>query len=174
MSVLASAPPDFAFIDGMHRFEFALRDFMNIERHAHAATLVVVDDIFPCHPRQAERTRQTRVWTGDVWKLAQCLREVRPDLLLVGLDTAPTGLLLIAGLDRDNRVLWDNYNPFVRRYRQLPEPPAAVLSRSGAVSPFDPVVDALAVALRRARDSGATHAALAATLHAFRTARSPA
>ena len=31
--------PDFAFIDGMHLFEFALRDFINVEKHATADTV---------------------------------------------------------------------------------------------------------------------------------------
>ena len=58
--------PDLVFIDGMHLFEFALRDFMNVERHASATTLAVIDDIYPNHPEQATRNRSTRVWMGDV------------------------------------------------------------------------------------------------------------
>ncbi|WPL15235.1 hypothetical protein Thiowin_00118 [Thiorhodovibrio winogradskyi] len=43
-------PPDLVFIDGMHLFEFALRDLINVERHAAPHTLVAIDDIYPCHP----------------------------------------------------------------------------------------------------------------------------
>ena len=46
-----STPPDLAFIDGMHLFEFALRDFMNLERYAAPYALVGIDDIYPCQPR---------------------------------------------------------------------------------------------------------------------------
>lgn len=80
---------DLAFIDGMHLFEYALRDFMNIEQHAHPAAVIVFDNIFPNHPLQAARERQTNVWTGDVWKIAACLRKYRPDLLLLQLSSAP-------------------------------------------------------------------------------------
>jgi predicted O-methyltransferase YrrM len=145
-------PPDLAFIDGMHWFEYALRDFMHIERLAGPGSLVVLDDIFPVHPAQAERERRTRVWTGDVWKLHACLAELRPDLVLVALDTSPTGLLLVAGLDPDNRVLWEGYNPQVRRYREPATPPASVLARSGAWDPSDPRLATFLSTLRRARE----------------------
>src|SRR6185295_13014640 len=36
---------DLAFIDGMHLFEFALRDFMNVEQHATATSVIVFDDM---------------------------------------------------------------------------------------------------------------------------------
>jgi predicted O-methyltransferase YrrM len=158
--------PELAFIDGMHRFEYALRDFMHVERLAAPTTLVVVDDIFPSHPAQAERTRRTRVWTGDIWKLASCLAELRPDLVLIPLDTAPTGLLLVAGLDPGNRVLWDRYNPVVRRFSAEQAPPAAVLQRSGALAPDDPRVAAVLATLRQCRDAGAGRARVVASLRA--------
>lgn len=143
--------PDLAFIDGMHLFEFALRDFMNIERLSHSGTMVVIDDIYPSHPRQASRERQTRVWTGDIWKLYQCLLESRKDLVLVPVDASPTGLLIVAGLDARNRALWTHYNPIVRRYAQPIDPPLEILDRSSAWSPDDPRLTGLMVALREAR-----------------------
>ena len=67
-------PIDLAFIDGMHLVEFALRDFMQVERRASRAGMIVLDDIFPNHPLQARRVRESGVWTGDVWKILPCLR----------------------------------------------------------------------------------------------------
>src|SRR5439155_1870694 len=95
-------PIDFAFIDGMHLFEYGLRDFMHIEERSSPTTLVAIDDIYPNHPRQAARSRSTRIWTGDIWKLMVCLKERRRDLLLLPLDSSPTGILLVAGLDHAN------------------------------------------------------------------------
>jgi SAM-dependent methyltransferase len=161
-----TGPPDLAFIDGMHLFEYALRDFMHVERLATPTTLVVIDDIYPSHPAQAERNRRTRVWTGDIWKLASCLAELRPDLLLVPLDTAPTGLLLVAGLDPDNRVLWNHYNPIVRRFRAEQAPPPSVLQRTGVLAADDPRVARVLAALRQGRDAGAGKAKVAAALRA--------
>jgi SAM-dependent methyltransferase len=161
-----ASPPDLAFIDGMHLFEYALRDFMHIERMAKPGTLVVIDDIHPSHPAQAERERRTRVWTGDIWKLHDCLAQVRPDLVLIPLDTAPTGLLLVAGLDPANRVLWNQYNPIVRRYSAHIEPPAAVLQRKGSLAPDDPRVARALAALARCRESGAARNAVVSALRA--------
>lgn len=161
-----TAPPDLAFIDGMHLFEYALRDFMHIERLATPGTLVVIDDIHPSHPAQAERNRRTRVWTGDIWKLRKCLTDLRPDLILMTVDTAPTGLLLVAGLDPDNRVLWDRYNPIVRKYSEQMEVPEATLRRDGVLMPDDPrLADFLSV-LKRCRDSGAKKNAVVGALRA--------
>lgn len=142
--------PDLVFIDGMHHFEFALRDFMNAERHAGPRTLVAIDDVLPNRPRQADRDRSTRVWTGDVWKLIPTLRDLRPDLTLTLLDTSPTGLLLVTGLDPKNRALWDGYNDVVARLgRDGLQPPDEILTRADALSPKVPELGAL---LARDRD----------------------
>jgi putative intracellular protease/amidase len=106
------------------------------------------------------------VWTGDIWKLASCLAELRPDLLLIPLDTAPTGLLLVAGLDPDNRVLWNRYNPIVRRFSAEQAPPASVLQRTGVLAADDPRVGRVLAALRNGRETGANKARVAAALRA--------
>ncbi|MFM8444692.1 MAG: class I SAM-dependent methyltransferase [Methylococcus sp.] len=147
-------PPDLVFIDGMHLFEFVLRDFMNVERHAHPATLVVIDDIFPCHPTQASRRRRSTAWTGDVWKLHAVLRVWRPDLTLIALNAHTTGLLLIAGLDPGNTVLHDQYEALVRQWAWDMSVPAAALTREGVLPSDHPVAAALLDTLRQARDEG--------------------
>ena len=136
-SAIAGQPIDLAFVDGMHLFEFALRDFMNIESLAHSSSVLVIDDVFPNHHLQASRSRRSQVWTGDVWKLYHSLREHRPDLELIPLDASPTGVLIVANLDPRNRVLWDQYNPLVRSYRDmgLEECEALILEREEALPP---------------------------------------
>jgi SAM-dependent methyltransferase len=160
--------PDLVLIDGKHLFEFALRDFMNAERIAAPHGLVVIDDIFPNHPRQARRTRETKVWTGDVWKLHAILRNYRPDLHLLPIDTAPTGLLLVAGLDQKNRTLWDRYNSIVKAYGKLDMPPREILQREGAVESDRPEVRSLLDTLKRALTRGWTHQKIARRLRGLR------
>jgi len=145
---MLAAAPDLAFIDGLHLFEFALRDFMNIERAAVPGSVLIIDDIFPNHPAQAERERRTNHWTGDVWKVVEVLRTHRPDLYVSTIDINPTGLALVAGLDPSNRVLWDQYNPIVRHFKAVGMPPPHVLARQNALDPlgepFDAVLNTLA------------------------------
>ncbi|WP_052507595.1 class I SAM-dependent methyltransferase [Desulfonatronovibrio magnus] len=121
--------PDLIFIDGMHLFEYALRDFINAERFAFPWTLIVIDDIFPVHPVQAERRRRTRTWTGDVWKLYETLRNHRPDLFLLPVDASPTGILFISALNPDNAELSSNYDDIAREYAHDTSPPDHILTR---------------------------------------------
>lgn len=146
-----SQTPDLAFIDGMHLFEFALRDFINFERFAAPNTLVVIDDIFPCHPIQAERRRVTGTWAGDVWKLLPILQKYRPDLVLVPLKSFTTGLLLIAGLDPSNNALSDNYAQIMAEYQADMLPPDAILARAHSVASDHAAVDVLLFTLKKSK-----------------------
>jgi len=175
-ALLSQEPPDFAFVDGMHLFEYALRDFLNIERSCAPGCLVAVDDVFPSHPAQASRERHTRVWTGDVWKLHRTLAAHRPDLFLLPLDTLPTGLLLVAGLDPANTLLRDRYAELVSNASSAEDvPPAAVLQREGALPLGHPVVSAVLVALADLRRAAAPPGEVSARLRAVAldAARSP-
>ena len=170
-----SAPPDIAFIDGEHLFEYALRDFMNIERRAAPGTLVVIDDIFPNHPRQSTRERATRTWTGDVWKLFRILSAERPGLFLLPLDTHPTGLLLVTGLDPKNNVLWERYNPLVHHYalEKNAVPPADIIERRAALSGKHPFIEQMLGQLRSLRLEAKTGAQITKVLReALQKARS--
>lgn len=131
--MLLSKQVDLAFIDGMHLFEYALRDFINTECHAKPHSLIVIDDIYPGHPDQAKRDRCTRAWTGDVWKVKAVLQQYRSDLVILAIDAYPTGLLLITGLDPNNAVLRDNYTEIVNKFIDHKAVPADIMQRSDAV-----------------------------------------
>lgn len=48
---------DLAFIDGMHLFEYVLRDFTNTERFSGWSSVIVLDDMLPRNPAEAVRDR---------------------------------------------------------------------------------------------------------------------
>ena len=127
---------DFCYIDGMHQIEFALKDFMNMERFCHAGSVVIVDDIYPAHPLQGERIRQSRYWTGDIWKIIPILQLHRPDLIVMPVDTDPTGSLMVLGLDPTNNVLWDHFDSIIdHAINTMTEVPESIIERT---EKFDP------------------------------------
>jgi hypothetical protein len=128
---------DLAFIDGLHLFEFGLRDFLNIEKHSAPASVVLMDDIFPRSAAEAARVRHTRDWTGDIYKLTAVLERYRPDLTVIPVNTSPTGILLVVDLDPGSTVLADGYGEIVAEYATAgPESvPYEVLHRVKAADP---------------------------------------
>lgn len=130
-------PAQLAFIDGMHLAEFVLRDFMNIERCMSADGVIVIDDVLPNHPLQAQRERCSMVWTGDVWRFAERLAELRPKLRLTWLDTDPSGMLVISRLNPADRSLWSTYNKIARRLDEERDSalPAHLIDRSRTLQP---------------------------------------
>lgn len=149
-------PFDMAFIDGLHLFEFALRDFINTERHCAEQALIIFDDVLPRTVDEAARQRHTRAWTGDVFPILAVLAEYRPELSVLTVDTRPTGLLLVMGLDPTNTVLSDNYDEIIDRHRR-PDPqsvPQTLLDRT-AVLPPERVIDSTCWdVLRESREGG--------------------
>ncbi|MCK5855753.1 MAG: class I SAM-dependent methyltransferase [Cocleimonas sp.] len=111
---------DMAFLDGMHLFEYALRDFMNLERYASPDSIVFIHDLYPLNAETAARERFADFWSGDVWKLALCLQEYRPDLNYSLLPCPPTGLGVVTGLNASSTVLQDNYNEILEKYMKMP------------------------------------------------------
>lgn len=147
-------PPDLVFLDGARFFETMLLDFMQVERLSRPSTLVVVNNVLPAHAAQGARERRTALWAGDVWKLHETLRRQRPDLVLTLLDTHPTGLLLICGLDPHDDSLWKGYNAVIDEYGGGSAVPPEVLSRAAALAPEPALLSALGKVLRQERGRG--------------------
>ncbi len=112
-------PIDLAFIDGMHHFEFALRDFINIEKHCTSQSTILIHDCYPLSRQTAERERRTKFWSGDIWRLGLILRKYRPGLSVKVIGTAPTGLGVVRGLDPGSRVLQEKYDVIVGEFLAL-------------------------------------------------------
>lgn len=128
---------DLAFIDGMHLFEFAARDYFNVERYCHRQSVIVFDDVLPRNQEEASRTMCPGDWTGDVWKLFYFLAEYCPRLNIRLVDTSPTGLMIITNpnMVRDHRVL-DQVEPWAAIAMDSPVPDL-ILSRKLALAPED-------------------------------------
>ena len=122
-TALFGGPVDLAFIDGMHHFEFALRDFMNIEPHCRPDSLIVLHDCLPVDDHMARRNPRDRsraalahypnAWAGDTWKTLWILRRCRPDLVVFAFDAPPSGLVVVTRLDPASTLLRQRYDALV-------------------------------------------------------------
>jgi hypothetical protein len=113
---LGGAPLELAFIDGMHHFEFALRDFVNVERACSRSSVILMHDCYPLDERTARRDQVTGFWSGDIWRLMLLLRTLRPDLTVRTIATPPTGLGIVLNPDPGSRVLADNLDALIAEY----------------------------------------------------------
>jgi len=120
---------DLVFLDGLHLFEVLLRDFLHAERFCRPDSLIMIHDCIPTDVYVADRKddpehrramgSKPSWWTGDVWKLVPILKHWRPHLSVRGLDCTPTGLVLVTNLDRDSRVLIENYQSIVDQFAEI-------------------------------------------------------
>lgn len=153
-------PVDFAFIDGLHLAEFAYRDFMNVERLCSTSSVVVLDDMLPRSDEEAARVQIRGGWAGDVFKVVEILRQRRPDLVVMPVNTRPTGVVVVVGLDPHSAVLGDIYDEVLEAL-ESPDPqhvPDHVINRKGAADARALLDLPVWSELRRLRDGADSHA----------------
>jgi hypothetical protein len=110
----------FAFIDGLHVFEQALRGFVNLEAHCGPQSVIVLHDTVPLDEATQSRVPRTQFHTGDVWKVVLCLKQFRPDLDVFTIATPPSGLTVVTGLNPMSRALAGRYDQAVAQFQNLP------------------------------------------------------
>ena len=90
--VFKQTKPDIIFIDGMHEYQFALRDIENTLQYMPDNGVIVVHD---CNPKSKEAGSSFKefsenayggFWNGDVWKAILHLRCMRKDVNVFVLD----------------------------------------------------------------------------------------
>ncbi len=116
-------PVDLAFLDGMHRCEFLLRDFINTERSCKPNSIIVLHDCLPLEEGMTSRVQGEGVasiperkpwWTGDVWRTALALKRTRPHLKITAYNAPLTGLVVVTRLDPKSTVIKDTYHEIVQ------------------------------------------------------------
>jgi len=107
---------------------------MNVERLCSTGSVIVLDDMLPRDDAEAARIQIPGFWAGDVFKVVEVLRERRPDLVVVPVNTDPTGVVVVMGLDPASTRLGDIYDEVLPTL-QSPDPqrvPDHVANRRGA------------------------------------------
>ncbi len=91
---------DLVFIDGMHLSEYAYRDFINTVKYCHEDSVILFDDIIPSSMDITTREKPLKGgWTGDVYKVIRVLRKYCPHINIVVVDTKPSGMAILTGID---------------------------------------------------------------------------
>ncbi|AUD02426.1 class I SAM-dependent methyltransferase [Spirosoma pollinicola] len=77
-----------ALVDGMHEYQFALRDVENTLKYMQDDGVIIMHDCNPKTAGAAGRFEDWEVgeWNGDVWRTIIHLRSQRPDLTVFVLD----------------------------------------------------------------------------------------
>lgn len=128
---------DLGFIDGMHLSEYALRDYLALERFTMPTSVLTFDDMLPRSVDEAARRRHTKAWTGDVYKAAQALRELCPDVIVIEVDTTPTGVVVVLTPNAARGGVLPGYDDWldVAMAGDPQTVPEEVLTRSRALDP---------------------------------------
>lgn len=117
---LADRPLSIGFVDGLHLYEQALKDFINLEFCCGPQSVILLHDTVPFDERTQTRAQETQFHTGDVWKTVLSLKHYRPDLDILTIATSPTGLTVVMGLNPRSRVLAERYEEAVTRFIDTP------------------------------------------------------
>lgn len=110
---------DLAFIDGLHLFEFALRDFINLEKCCSEDSIILIHDVYPIDATSAARERASKFWTGDIWRLILTLKKYRPDLRVNVIATRPTGLGIVQNLNPHSTILAERRDEIINEFLKL-------------------------------------------------------
>jgi hypothetical protein len=111
-----------SFLDGMHLYEYLLRDFMHTEAASDPNGVILMHDCVPYDHGMTTRDLNNLpkgAWTGDVWKLIPILQRWRPDLTLTVLDCRPTALVAVSNLSPDNAVLHEAQDAIHAEFGQI-------------------------------------------------------
>lgn len=90
-------PFDLIFIDGMHRFDVVVQDFIGAEKLTHPKSVMLFHDPIPLTKETSTPIPTKGFWTGDVWKLIPALIEGRQDLKVMTVPCPLSGLAVVTG-----------------------------------------------------------------------------
>lgn len=113
-----------AFIDGMHLFEYALRDFINLVKYSSEESLFLFHDPIPFTFEMATRDYKSipygKEWTGDIWKLVPILIDAGLRDKMNLLTSSPTGLLAIFSPDKKLVLeIENNYEKICSKWKNV-------------------------------------------------------
>ena len=115
---------ELGFIDGMHLFEYALKDFINLNKISSLDPVFLFHDPMPWSyemvTRNFESLPQNADWVGDIWKLITIFIELGMKDQVSVLTAAPSGLLAVVNPDQEAIFqLEKNFDDIVHRWKDI-------------------------------------------------------
>jgi len=109
MPKLSGLKCQLAFIDGLHLFENALKDFINLAKISSKKALFLFHDPIPWTFKMTSRNYMknelhlgtSKAWTGDIWKLVHIFIDAGMKNNLSLLSSAPSGILAVLNPDKE-------------------------------------------------------------------------
>jgi len=115
---------ELGFIDGMHLFEYALKDFINLNKISSLNSVFLFHDPMPWSyemvTRNFESLPQNAAWVGDIWKLITIFIELGMKDQVSVLTSAPSGLLAVVNPNQESIFqLEKNFDDIVHRWKDI-------------------------------------------------------
>ena len=115
---------ELGFIDGMHLFEYALRDFINLAKISTSKSVFLFHDPMPWTFEMATRDYkaipENAAWVGDIWKLISIFIEFGMKDYISVLTSAPSGLLAVVNPEKQLiSNLNDNFNEICLKWKNI-------------------------------------------------------
>ena len=115
---------ELAFIDGMHHFDQALRDFINLAKISSKESLFLFHNSIPWTFRMATRNFQEldrdESWTGDIWKLVHIFIDAGMKDKIKLITSAPSGLLAVMNPeDKNISELETNFDEICKKWLDI-------------------------------------------------------
>jgi predicted O-methyltransferase YrrM len=108
-----------SFIDGLHTYDQALRDFAHLETLSDPNSVILFHDCIPLDEATNANPRQAQFYTGDVWKTLLILMRTRPDLHIAVVPAWPSGLAIVTHLNPDAKEFREDLPKVIEEYRPL-------------------------------------------------------
>lgn len=115
---------EFAFIDGLHLFEAALRDFVNLNSIAKSNALFLFHDCLPWNYEMTTRDYHSLAknapWTGDIWKLIPIFLDAGMSNEMCVIPSAPSGILAVINPKKNSlRKLEEHFKAIESQWKNI-------------------------------------------------------
>jgi len=102
--VTENTSPDIIIIENKNRVKEIADDLISVSELNLKKTIIIINNVFPIHRVVGGKSRITKYWLGDVWKIGLIIEEIFPDAEIMTIPTFPSGLMVIKNIVADEQL----------------------------------------------------------------------